>query len=253
MRKNKLIVAVALLAASTAAKAQFTNTTATAAKATQTQVQGWGSVYVQWNPVTIAVDKKGEDDISANAFTIGYNKAFSIAKGTPLFVEAGIGLSYMFKTNEEPYEDLDEVGDYDWQVSGDKYSMLSAKVPVSLAYCWSLPNSSVDLIPFVGVDFRINLVGKLKKQFELGSEFDGDEKEEYEDLYEMPADQNLFDKDDMGDKDLTWKRFQMGWHVGLNARFNKGLMIGVAYGTDFTELCKKTKMKTTSITLGYSF
>lgn len=162
MRKNKLIVAVALLAASTAAKAQFTNTTATAAKATQTQVQGWGSVYVQWNPVTIAIDKKGEDDISANAFTIGYNKAFGIAKGTPLFVEAGIGLSYMFKTNEEPYEDLDEVGDYDWQVSGDKYSMLSAKVPVSLAYCWSLPNSSVDLIPFVGVDFRINLVGKLK-------------------------------------------------------------------------------------------
>lgn len=73
MRKNKLIVAVALLAASTAAKAQFTNTTATAAKATQTQMQGWGSVYVQWNPVTIAVDKKGEDDISANAFTIGYN------------------------------------------------------------------------------------------------------------------------------------------------------------------------------------
>ena len=117
MRKIKLIVAVALLAASTAAKAQFTNTTATAAKATQTQVQGWGSVYVQWNPVTIAVDKKGEDDISANAFTIGYNKAFGIAKGTPLFVEAGIGLSYMFKTNEEPYEDLDEVGDYDWIAS----------------------------------------------------------------------------------------------------------------------------------------
>ena len=87
--------------------------------------------------MTIAVDKKGEDDISANAFTIGYNKAFGIAKGIPLFVEAGIGLSYMFKTNEEPYEDLDEVGDYDWQVSGDKYSMLSAKVPVSLAYCWS--------------------------------------------------------------------------------------------------------------------
>ena len=181
MRKIKLIVAVALLAASTAAKAQFTNTTAIAAKATQTQVQGWGSVYVQWNPVTIAVDKKGEDDISANAFTIGYNKAFGIAKGTPLFVEAGIGLSYMFKTNEEPYEDLDEVGDYDWQVSGDKYSMLSAKVPVSLAYCWSLPNSSVDLIPFVGVDFRINLVGKLKKQFELGSGRQGPHMEEIPD------------------------------------------------------------------------
>lgn len=253
MKKIKLLVAAALLAVGTTASAQFSNSSSRGARASKASSKGWSTFYVQWNPVTIAVDKKGADDLSANAFSVGYNKAFGIVKGTPLFIEAGIALQYMFMTNEEPYEDQEEVSEYGWQVTGDKYSVLSAKVPVSLAYCWNIPNSRVSLVPFAGVDFRFNLMGKLKKQFEVGSEFDGDEKEEYEEETDTPADQNLFDKDDMGDKDATWKRFQMGWHIGLNARFNQSFLLGVSYGSDFTELCKDTKIKTTSITLGYCF
>jgi len=55
-----------------------------------------------------------------------------------------------------------------------------------------------------------------------------------------------------GDKDYTWKRFQMGWQVGVGLNYNS-LYIGVGYTKDFIELCKKTKMGYASITLGYNF
>ncbi len=45
---------------------------------------------------------------------------------------------------------------------------------------------------------------------------------------------NLFSdsKENMGDKDLTWNRFQMGWHVGVGFQY-KPFYLGVHYGTDF--------------------
>ena len=63
---------------------------------------------------------------------------------------------------------------------------------------------------------------------------------------------NNFDKKDTGSKDSQWKRFQMGWQIGIGLNYNK-LYVGVSYGKDITELCKKTKLSTTSITLGYNF
>lgn len=56
---------------------------------------------------------------------------------------------------------------------------------------------------------------------------------------------------DMGGTDATWNRFQIGWQIGLNARFNSKFLLGLSYGTDFSEIHKKGKIKTTSITIGY--
>lgn len=45
---------------------------------------------------------------------------------------------------------------------------------------------------------------------------------------------SVFDdsEDAMGDKDATWNRFQMGWHVGVGFQY-KPIYLGVQYGTDF--------------------
>lgn len=56
----------------------------------------------------------------------------------------------------------------------------------------------------------------------------------------------------MGGKDYTWKRFQVGWQIGANVDF-KSLSVGMHYGSDFSELAKKTKSSNWAITLGYSF
>lgn len=253
MKKIKLLVAAALLAVGTTASAQFSNSRARSARNVSTK--GWSTFYVQWNPSTIAVDVKEADDQSFTGLSVGYNKAFSIAKGIPLFLEAGVGLQYSFYTFN-----LEDDGDYEVAEDIDpefKTKMLSFKIPVNLTYNWSLPGGKVDLAPFVGLNFRLNVMGKQK--FELNAEDDEYNDEEYMDEWlegyglGTTSNANLFDKDDMGSKDYTWKRFQVGWQIGVNARFNDSFLLGVSYGTDFSELYKKAKIKTTSITLGYCF
>ena len=67
---------------------------------------------------------------------------------------------------------------------------------------------------------------------------------------------DLFDKDDaekyFGDEDYAWKRFQMGWQIGVKASISN-FVLGVSYGGDFSEIAEDAKSKTTSITLGYRF
>lgn len=253
MNKIKLFAASALLAVGTTASAQFTNSSSVSSQPAKAGVEEWSTFYVQWNPSTIAVDLKGADDCSFTGLSLGYSKAFGIARNTPLFIEAGIGLQYSFFTDDEAYDYGGEISNYGARPSEDKYNMLSAKIPVNLTYSWQIPNSKVTVAPYAGLTMRFNIFGNKKTELEVGKDYDGDAEKDYEEEYDVKLDKNLFDKDDMGDKDATWKRFQIGWQIGVNARFNNNLMLGVSYGSDFSELCKKTKINTTSVTLGYCF
>ena len=131
----------------------------------------------------------------------------------------------------------------------EKFSMFSAKVPVSLTYVWDLPNSSISLAPFAGVDFRFNAFGSMNTEKNMKSGYTIDD-DDWEDNFGKIK-KDVFDKKDMGDEDATFKRFQIGWHIGLNAYFNKQYYVGISYGSDFSEIRKKTKVNTTSITLGF--
>lgn len=97
----------------------------------------------------------------------------------------------------------------------------------------------MSLLPYAGLTFRYNISGQRKY------EFDDSYRDEDEKL-------NIFDDEDMG-KEGVYKRFQIGWQIGLNARFNDKFFIGVGYGSDFSEICKKAKIHTTSISLGVCF
>lgn len=236
MKSLNLFAATAMLAVCTTASAQFTNTSHSNSVRTA-DTQGWNTVYVQWNPTTIAIDNNQQDDPSFTAFSLGYSRATNIARNTPLFIEYGLGVQYYFTTIDHEDKNKWAVNDYDL-----KYNMLSVKVPVNITYKWHISNSSIDILPFAGLSFRFNILGKKKPEAYGDGELNLD-KDDY----------NLFDKDDMKSKDATWKRFQVGWHIGVNARFNEKLLLGLSYGTDFSEIVKKTKLHTTSITLGYCF
>ena len=67
------------------------------------------------------------------------------------------------------------------------------------------------------------------------------------------ADYDLFSKKDMGSSSATWKRFQIGWQIGVKARLSRQFQLGVSYGSDFNEIAKKTKIATTSVNIGYTF
>lgn len=63
---------------------------------------------------------------------------------------------------------------------------------------------------------------------------------------------NMFDKDDVGGEKNTWKRFQMGWQIGVGLDYNK-LHVGLGYTKDFMELSKKLKTSSVLVSLGYNF
>lgn len=259
-----MTAALALLATGTAF-AQFANSTAKSSSSSSSSTvstDGWSSFWVEWNPTTIEFDQKNVDDESATGLSLGFSKTFGISPSLPLFVEVGIGAQYTFNTKEMGEELGFDDDDYDACDPKLKTTLISAKVPVNLMYAFQIPNSSITLLPFVGANLRYNISGKRKLEWNFT-----DEAIEYlEDRYGrnwedktmegIPLkgyDFDVFDKKDMGSDDNTWKRFQIGWNIGLKARINDQFLLGVSYGKDFSELAKKTKMSTTTISVGYTF
>lgn len=263
MKNLKTIVTAALLAVSLSASAQFTNTGSSSTTRTVGSNDGWSTIWVQWNPSKMKVDKKGADDQSFTGLSFGYSQAIGITPSLPLFVEAGLGVQYSFYTKKLAEEVADELGMDEEDLlevmdPKQKLNMFSVKVPVNLTYKFSIPNSSISIAPYLGLTMRYNLSAKGKSQYNLTSSAEtylrsqGWSKKDIEETF-GDKELNLFDKKDMGSEKATWKRFQLGWQIGLNARFSDTFLVGVSYGTDFSEIAEKTKISTTSITLGYTF
>lgn len=251
MKTMKFYLAVCLLALTGTASAQFANSKALSSSSStrNTDTNGWQRITVSYNPTKIISDYEGADDLSVNGFSIGYTKGFSIAKEFPLFVEASVNATYSF--GKEDYDDLG----FDEDILERKTNLFSLNIPVNIAYKFSLPNGKVSIVPYIGINFRGNIIGKQKYNLTIDTNELGFSKDEFWEQMEKEGykqEANMFDKKDTGSKDYTWKRFQMGWQIGAGLNYNQ-LYVGVGYGKDFIELCKKTKIGTTSITLGYNF
>lgn len=256
MKTIKIYLSTCLLAVATTASAQFANSNASSSPTGYQNIDtdGWSRFSVSYNPLKMVYDSEGVDDLSFTGFSFGYTKGFCISKQIPFYVEVGINAMYAFNTEDS--EDNKSLI-WDGYKMERKTTLFSMNVPVNLAYKFSLTNSSLSITPYLGINFRGNIIGKSKHKLADGLGKDSyyeSEKEFWEEYEEDGVKQeiNYFDKKETGSKDATWKRFQMGWQIGVGLNYNK-LYIGVGYGKDFTELCKKIKIATTSITLGYNF
>lgn len=259
MKTMKLYLSAFLMFAATTASAQFANSNQSSSMSTTRNLDtnGWNRISVSYNPVKIVTDYEDADDQNANGFSFGYTKGFSIAKEFPLFLEVGVNALYAF--NKIDAEDDDSLKDLEKQGYNveRKTSLFSLNIPINLAYKFTLNKSDISIVPYLGLNLKGNIIGKAKHK--LTSDLEKtpyeSEKEFWEDFEEEgygKENTNMFDKKETGSKDATWKRFQMGWQIGVGLNY-KQLYVGVGYGKDFTELCKKTKVATTSITLGYNF
>jgi len=236
MRKVLLFAIMAMFV--TASQAQIVSSRSSRVTTTRTigNYEGWNTVYLQWNPSTFS--PKHGDAQSFTAFSVGYNHAFSVSQSIPLFVETGIGAQYSYWSKSEREKSYGIDVEY-------KINILSAKVPVSLMYKWDIPNSTVAIVPNAGLDFRFNIIGKLKGE----ASYKGETQSESI---------SLFDDDEMKEKGAlfggeAWKRFQLGWHVGVNAIFAEKFLVGFSYGTDFMDIAEDVKINTASVTVGYCF
>lgn len=190
---------------------------------------GWSTFGFEYLPSKFSPDKGDTESYSAIALT--WTKASQITASLPLFIEAGFGAQYSFKTEDETSGKTTYT---------EKFNMLSVKVPLNIVYDFQIPNTNINLDPYLGLRFRGNILASLKQEVEYKGSSDSETI-------------NLFDKDDMGGSDNTWNRFQIGWQIGLKARFNNIFFVGVGYGTDFSEIAKKVKIKETQLSLGFVF
>ena len=226
------MMACLMTLAATTASAQSSNASS--------DLRGWNSAWVEWNPSTFKIDVKDADNQSFTGFSAGYSHAFGIMPSKPVFVEAGLGVQYSHYEEKFQEEHQDYYSGDSWMVNTHQsFDMWSVKIPVNLLYKYDMPNSSVSLMPFVGANLRYNV--SATRHDNTG------------DNYGMPSEFNLFDEDDMGSSKNTWSRFQVGWNVGVKALFGKHIMAGLSYGNDLSEIAKKTKISTTTISVGYVF
>ena len=250
--KAKLFILALMLMTSISSFAQSSNTP---------KSNGWNTIYLQWNPSSFVPDKGSSENFTG--LSVGYNRAISISPSLPLYFEVGLGAQYSFCTNDITEDVANELGVTTVTVvelfrPEEKVKMFSAKLPISLAYAFRIPETTLSLIPYVGLDMRLNIMGKASLNYNLTPLGRTRLLQSGASLMEInetfkDRDYDLFDKNDMGSDAATWNRFQVGWHIGINACMDDKVIIGASYGTDFSEIAEKVKIHTTSLTLGYCF
>lgn len=236
---------------------------------TSVKTSGWNRVYVSYNPSKINFSDDDYEfiygeDIKFKGFTVGYLRGFSLTKKVPLYMEIGLGFQYRnYKySSDELYINLPGNVDDDvipvWFTEEErsmKLTMMSLNIPINLLYRFNI-NDDFSISPYFGFDLRFNIKATQKWEWVApeGLTFDNyGNITGYEGETDQEWSQDCFDKEDMyDDDDSVWNRFQAGWHIGVGLDY-KALHIGVEYGKDFNELCKKAKLSTTSITLGVNF
>lgn len=217
---------------------------------------GYNRVSVSYDNVhfgfntEMKVLSEGIESASANGFGINYTHGFGLGE-KPMFIETGLSFVAAFgKTND--VVDVDYYYD-DFSTWHEKLQNMFLSVPVNYVYRFNV-GEKFTIAPYAGINFKLNLIGKMKEHYE---DEDGVEESEWINVYSS-------DEKNMGDKDLTWNRFQMGWQVGVGFEYSK-VYLGVQYGTDFIpayshkfseggiSLTPKVNTGALKVSVGYTF
>jgi hypothetical protein len=243
----------------------------------------WGSIYAQWNPSNLKPDLGSS--LSFNGYSLGFNYNFVLSKKLPFFIGTGIGVQYSRWSRDEwgsvldiAYVNSKEVTQYSNGTTVEQFpveipdtvtgvtdctvDVFSAKIPINVGYRFNIANGGVAIVPYAGIDLRYNISGTANFNSSGEDHAFNTTTYTFERVpYTYDASYNTFDKDDMskaldteffGDGD-SWKRFQAGWHVGIDLIFGNVFTIGASYGEDFSKVMSHSKVRTTSLTIGIVF
>ena len=169
------------------------------------------------------------DNIYYNGFGVGYNVDFRVSNSLPLYVGTGVNAQFLFHS-----DDIFETTTYDPVAITLNQTFINFNVPVNVSYRIPVANNFY-MTPFAGLNFRVQAYGHQSMKV------DGEKYSEGT---------NYFSDEDMGGEPL--KRFQMGWHAGLNFEYNR-VNLGLSYGTDFVKIHKNIGGSNFLVSLGYTF
>lgn len=204
MKNLKVLLAAAFIAVSAPAFAQFANSGSSSSADTE-DYNRVGVTYNNWN-----MSPKGGDGTSFSGVGIDYIHGFSISSELPLFVETGAKFMAAFKSED-----------------GVKGTYGYISVPANIAYKFTFNNPDLSVVPYTGINFKLNLLGKYT--------YDDDDAEDY-DWY----------------SDGDCKRFQMGWQIGAGLNY-KQFYVGLGYELDFIKIAEKVNTSNFYVGVGYNF
>lgn len=223
-----LVLAVAMMAFSVSASAQFMNSSSSMSSSSAVE-SIFNTFDVTYSPMNLNA-KYGDvtNSEKLNAVSLNWNQARAISTSVPVYLTYGAGVQYAWMTDS----------DDDWKSTS---SFLTVKVPVNLLYNFNIPSTSVNLMPYVGLNLQGHILGQEKMTYS-----DGDSKETHN--------LNYFSKKDMDDE--PFNRFVVGWQIGAKVAFNK-YFVGVAYEGPVSNLYKEGDLKINyngvNISLGLMF
>lgn len=251
----KALMAVALVGCAMPASAQFTGGKS-GSSSSSADTESYNRISLSYDNTHFGCNKHAEgyfndeDGMSLNGVGLEYTHGFSISQSLPMFIEAGIKAQFGAGSVSD---DFREDG---YKVEAiEKYRMFSFSVPVNYTYKFAI-GDGMSIAPFLGINFKVNALGQYRNEIKFDDDDlqdiweDTDEYEDMKDWY------NLYSKDDMGDKDATWNRFQMGWQIGVGFNY-KAFYVGLQYGTDFIPAWKYKKYAINTgnfaLKVGYNF
>lgn len=194
----------------------------------------FSTVDFTYSPVTMAASSGDDSDsLEMTGISINWSQARNISNQYPVYLQYGAGLQYTWHTESD--------SDDDYYSFSSTTSFLTIKVPVNIAYNLMVPNTKVSIMPYVGLNANIHLLGQNNYTYEYsGSESSGSS--------------DYFSEDDMGKN--AYNRFVIGWQIGAMVSYQK-FFVGIGYAGPVTNLYSDDKYKIyheqTNLSVGIKF
>ncbi|MBR6106056.1 MAG: outer membrane beta-barrel protein [Paludibacteraceae bacterium] len=186
----------------------------------QAFASGYNRLYA--GPSVMRLTNFGYDQDVYLGGHLGYQRGINLTKDRiPLFLQ--VGAEAVYETADYESDVPDDMGQF---IDG-RYHFMNVSVPVNISYRFGKENFSVE--PFLGMNFRGNIIGKMK--------------------YEDGSERDFFDSEDAN-------RFQFGLNVGVGFNIYK-FYVGYKFTPDLTEYLSELfcddKSSYHHISLGFNF
>lgn len=218
---------------SVSASAQFMQSNG-GSKAKASVEDVFNTVDLTYSPVTMKASYDGDSATEdLNGLSLNWAQARLLTDQLPVYLQYGAGVQFTWKT------DTSSDDYYDVKVKNTT-TFLTVKVPVNVLYNFAIPNTNLSVMPYVGLNAQIHVLGQSKTTTT------------YEDEKETSK-MSYFSKDDMED---PYKRFVLGWQIGAMVSYEK-YFVGIGYNGPVTSLYKngdfKIQTSQVNISLGIMF
>lgn len=208
-------------------------------------IEGYNLVGVSANQMHFNSEGPDVDDDDSGSFLgfgVNYLHGFRLTKKLPLYLEVGGSMKFMFYSDHQTMSMKNGAGVWETvEEYRQRIQTVTLTVPVNVAYKWQI-NDKWAVVPYVGLDMKAHLSGWV-------TDITIDEDGEFRDVGNLFSD----GEDDMDGR--KWRRFQLGWNVGVRAEYRR-VFASASYGTDLTRVMDRDSHIDTqniAVTFGYKF